>query len=169
VSPSGKVPALIDGDVTVWDSLAIIEYIAERFPEAGLWPADPAERAHARSVSAEMHSGFAALRSECGMNLHRPVRAKALSDNAQADIARIGEIWTDCRQRFAKSGPFLFGAFSAADAMYGPVVHRFRTYAVGVTPLMRAYMEAMMSLPAFQQWTEQGLAETRVIERLEAD
>lgn len=167
VSPSGKVPALIDGDVTVWDSLAIIEYIAERFPEAGLWPADPAERAHARSISAEMHSGFAALRSECGMNLHRPVGAKALSDNAQTDIARIGEIWTDCRQRFAKGGPFLFGAFSAADAMYGPVVHRFRTYAVDVTPLMRAYMEAMMSLPAFQQWTEQGLAETGVIERLE--
>ena len=101
------------------------------------------------------------------MNLHRPVGAKVLSDNARADIARIGEIWTDCRQRFAKGGPFLFGAFSAADAMYGPVVYRFRTYAVDVTPLMRAYMEAMMSLPAFQQWTEQGLAETGVIERLE--
>ncbi|MEH6950305.1 glutathione S-transferase family protein [Nitrobacter sp. NHB1] len=169
VTPAGKVPALIDGDVTVWDSLAIIEYLAERFPEAGLWPANAACRAHARSISAEMHSGFAALRSECGMNLHRPVGAKALSDNAGADIARIQELWTDCRQQYAKAGPFLFGSFSAADAMYGPVVHRFRTYAIVVTPPVWAYMDAMMSLPAFQQWTEQGLAETRVIEKLEAD
>ncbi|MGN6410770.1 MAG: glutathione S-transferase family protein [Nitrobacter sp.] len=169
VTPSGKVPALIDGDVTVWDSLAIIEYLAERFPETGLWPANRADRARARSISAEMHSGFAALRSECGMNLHRPVRAKALSDNAQADIARIQEIWTDCRGRSARAGPFLFGTFTAADAMYGPVVHRFRTYAIAVTPPVRAYMDAMMSFPAFQQWTEQGLAETGVIERLEAD
>lgn len=103
------------------------------------------------------------------MNLHRPVRAKALSDNAQADIARIQEIWTDCRGRSARAGPFLFGTFTAADAMYGPVVHRFRTYAIAVTPAVRAYMDAMMSFPAFQQWTEQGLAETGVIERLEAD
>lgn len=169
VTPSGKVPALIEGDVTVWDSLAIIEYLAERFPETGLWPANRADRARARSISAEMHSGFAALRSECGMNLHRPVRAKALSDNAQADIARIQEIWTDCRGRSARAGPFLFGTFTAADAMYGPVVHRFRTYAIAVTPPVRAYMDAMMSFPAFQQWTEQGLAETGVIERLEAD
>jgi glutathione S-transferase len=169
VTPSGKVPALIDGDVTVWDSLAIIEYLAERFPETGLWPANRADRARARSISAEMHSGFAALRSECGMNLHRPVRAKALSDNAQADIARIQEIWTDCRGRSARAGPFLFGTFTAADAMYGPVVHRFRTYAIAVTPPVQAYMDAMMSFPAFQQWTEQGLAETGVIERLEAD
>jgi glutathione S-transferase len=169
VTPSGKVPALIDGDVTVWDSLAIIEYLAERFPETGLWPANRADRARARSISAEMHSGFAALRSECGMNLHRPVRAKTLSDNAQADIARIQEIWTDCRGRSARAGPFLFGTFTAADAMYGPVVHRFRTYAIAVTPPVRAYMDAMMSFPAFQQWTEQGLAETGVIERLEAD
>jgi glutathione S-transferase len=169
VTPSGKVPALIDGDVTVWDSLAIIEYLAERFPETGLWPANRADRARARSISAEMHSGFAALRSECGMNLHRPVRAKTLSDNAQADIARIQEIWTDCRGRSARAGPFLFGTFTAADAMYGPVVHRFRTYAIAVTPPVQAYMDAMMSFPAFQQWTEQGLAETGVIERLEAD
>ena len=168
ITSAGKVPALIDGDVTIWDSLAIIEYLAERFPEAGLWPVDPASRAHARSVSAEMHSGFAALRNECGMNLHRPIGAKPLSENAKADIARIQELWTDCRQRFAKDGPFLFGPFSAADAMYGPVVHRFRTYAIAVTPPVQAYMDAMMSLPAFREWTDQGLAETLVIERLEA-
>ena len=106
---SGKVPALIDGDVTIWDSLAIIEYAAERFPEARLWPEDRARRAHARSISAEMHSGFMALRNECGMNLHRPVRAVALSADAQANVARIQEIWIECRARYGKAGPFLFG------------------------------------------------------------
>ena len=169
VTRSGKVPALIDGDVTVWDSLAIIEYVAERFPEAGIWPKDSASRAHARSVSAEMHSGFAALRNECGMNLHRPVRAKPLSDSARADIARVQELWSDCRARYGKGGPFLFGAFTGADAMYGPVVHRFRTYAIEVTPAARAYMDAMMAHPAFQQWTREGLAETLTIEKFEAD
>ena len=169
VTRSGKVPALIDGDVTVWDSLAIIEYAAERFPDAHLWPSDAASRAHARSVSAEMHSGFAALRNECGMNLHRPIAAKTLSDNARADVARIQELWTDCRKRYGTAGPFLFGAFTAADAMYAPVVHRFRTYAIDVSPPVRAYMEAMMALPAFAQWTAEGLAETIVIEKFEAD
>ena len=100
---SGKVPALIDGDVTVWDSLPIIEYVAERFPEAGLWPEDRAPRAHARSISAEMHSGFVALRNECGMNLHRPIRAIALSSDARANVARIEEIWTECRERYGKA------------------------------------------------------------------
>jgi glutathione S-transferase len=169
VTRSGKVPALIDGDVTVWDSLAIIEYLAECFPEARLWPADPACRAHARSASAEMHSGFAALRNECGMNLHRPIGATALSDNARADIARIQELWTDCRQRYGKAGSFLFGAFTGADAMYAPVIHRFRTYAIDVTSPVRAYMDTMISLPAFQQWTDEALAETIVIEKFEAD
>jgi glutathione S-transferase len=170
VTRSGKVPALVDGDITVWDSLAIIEYAAERFPEAWLWPQDVAGRAHARSVSAEMHSGFMALRNECGMNLHRPVGAKALSDDAEANIARIQQSWTECRTRYGKSGPYLFGAFSGADAMYAPVVHRFRTYAVeAITPEVRGYMETMMALPAFQQWTREGLAETIVIDRFEAD
>lgn len=168
-SKSGKVPALVDGDVTVWDSLAIIEYLAERFPEAKLWPEDPASRAHARSVSAEMHSGFMALRKECGMNLHRPVAAKPLSADAQANIARIQESWAECRQRYGKMGPYLFGAFSAADAMYAPVVHRFRSFAIEVTPETRAYMDAMMALPAFQEWTEGALAETLVVDRLEQD
>src|SRR5437588_8616604 len=164
---SGKVPALVDGDVTVWDSLAIIEYLAERFPQAGLWPEDRARRAHARSISAEMHSGFAALRNECGMNLHRPVGAIALSVDARADIARVQQIWSECRERYGKMGPFLFGAFGGADAMFAPVVHRFRTYAIAVTPEGRGYMDAMMSLPAFQQWTRAALAETIVIEKFE--
>jgi len=167
VTRSGKVPALVDGDITVWDSLAIIEYAAERFPEARLWPEDRAARAHARSISAEMHSGFMALRNECGMNLHRPVKAIALSPDARANIARIEQIWTECRQRYGKSGPFLFGAFSGADAMFAPVVHRFRTYAIEVAPEAAGYMKTMMALPAFQEWTSAGLAETIVIERFE--
>ena len=166
-SRSGKVPVLVDGDVTVWDSLAIIEYAAERFPEARLWPQDRASRAHARSISAEMHSGFVALRNECGMNLHRPVKPVALSNDAEDNIARVQQIWTECRQRYGKAGPFLFGAFSGADAMYAPVVHRFRTYAIEVAPEVEAYMETMMTLPAFQEWTRAGLAETIVIERFE--
>src|SRR6202166_5410812 len=164
---SGKVPALIDCDVTIWDSLAIIEYAAEKFPEARLWPEDRAHRAHARSISAEMHSGFAALRNECGMNLHRPVGEIALSDDARANIARIQEIWTECCQRHGQAGPFLFGAFGGADAMFAPVVHRFRTYAIEVAPKVRQYMDAMMSLPAFQEWTRAGLAETLVIDKFE--
>jgi glutathione S-transferase len=166
-SRSGKVPILIDGDVTVWDSLAIIEYLAERFPATRLWPEDRAARAHARSIAAEMHSGFAALRNECGMNLHRPVSAVALSADARADIARIKQIWTECRARYGKSGPFLFGAFGAADAMFAPVVHRFRTYAISVAPEVQAYMDTMMALPAFAEWTKAGLAETIVIDRFE--
>ena len=154
------MPALIDGDVTVWDSLAIIEYLAERFPEARLWPDDRAARAHARSISAEMHSGFMALRNECGMNLHRPVGAVALSADAHANVARIQEIWIECRERYGKRGPFLFGRFGAADAMFAPVVHRFRTYAIEVAPEAQAYMDTMMALPAFQEWTRAGLAET---------
>jgi glutathione S-transferase len=167
-SASGKVPVLIDGDVTIWDSLAIIEYLAECFPAARLWPDDRAERAHARAISAEMHSGFVPLRSECGMNLHRPIRALALSPDAEANVARIQEIWIECRERYGERGPFLFGAFGAADAMFAPVVHRFRTYAIPVAAKAQSYMEAIMSLPAFAEWTEAGLAETLVIERLEA-
>ena len=164
---SGKVPILIDGETTVWDSLAIIEYLAERFPDARLWPENRAERAHARSISAEMHSGFRSLRSECGMNLHRPVGAIKLSEDARADITRVQEIWTDCRARYGKRGPFLFGAFGAADAMFAPVVHRFRTYAIAVSLEVKTYMETMMALPAFGEWSEAGLAETLLIEKLE--
>ena len=114
-----------------------------------------------------MHSGFVALRNECGMNLHRPVGAITLSADARADIARIQQIWTECRERYGKSGPFLFGAFGGADAMFAPVVHRFRTYAIAVEPQVRDYMDTMMALPAFQEWTRAGLAETLVIEKFE--
>ena len=166
-SRSGKVPVLVDGDVTIWDSLAIIEYLAEQFPQAGLWPEDRARRAHARSISAEMHSGFMALRNECGMNLHRPVGAVDLSADARANVARIEEIWSECRGRHGAGGPFLFGAFGAVDAMFAPVVHRFRTYAIPVAPQAASYMETMMALPAFAEWTRAGLAEILVIEKFE--
>ena len=166
-TPSGKVPALIDGDITIWDSLAIIEYVAERFPQSRIWPEDRARRAHARSISAEMHSGFAALRNECGMNLHRLVRAVALSADARADVARVEQIWIECRERYGKFGPFLFGAFGGADAMFAPVVHRFRSFAIAVAPEAQAYMDTMMALPAFQQWTSAALAETLIIDRFE--
>lgn len=169
VTRSGKVPALIDGAVTVWDSLAIIEYAAERFPDAKLWPQDVAARAHARSVSAEMHSSFMPLRNECGMNIHRPIRAKPLSEDAQANIARIQQIWTECRALYGAKGPYLFGAFSGADAMFAPVIHRFRTYAIDVTPPARDYMDTMLANPAFQEWTNGALAESWVIERFETD
>ena len=165
---SGKVPALIDGDVTIWDSLSIIEYVAERFPYAWLWPEDRARRAHARSIAAEMHSGFAALRNECGMNLHRPVGAIVLSADARANIARIQQIWIECGERYGKLGPFMFGSFGGADAMFAPVVHRFRTYAIEVAPEARYFVDAMMALPAFQEWTKAGVAETLVIEKFEA-
>ena len=114
-----------------------------------------------------MHSGFAALRNECGMNIHRPVGGKALSDEAQANIARIQQIWTECRERYAQQGPYLFGAFSGADAMYAPVVHRFRIYAIEVRPEVRQYMTTMLANPAFAEWTEAALAETLVIDRFE--
>ena len=169
VTRSCKVPALIDGDVTVWDSLAIIEYAAERFPDARLWPQNVAARAHARSISAEMHSGFMALRNECGMNIHRPIRSKSLSDDAKANIARIQQIWTECRAQHGGQGPYLFGSFSGADAMFAPVVHRFRTYAIDVAPPVRAYMETMLANAAFQEWTSAALAEALVIEKFEVD
>ena len=166
-SPAGKAPVLIDGPITVWDSLAIIEYLAERFPETGLWPSDAAARAHARSVCAEMHSGFMALRNECPMNLHRPVRAVELSADAQANIARIEDIWRDCRARHGAGGPFLFGRFGAADAMFAPVVTRFQTFAVPVAAETRAYMDTMLAMPAFSAWVKDALAENWIIDRVE--
>lgn len=134
-----------------------------------MWPHDRSARAHARSISAEMHSGFMALRNECGMNIHRPVRAKKLSGDAQENIARIQQIWTDCRARYAAAGPYLFGSFSGADAMFAPVVHRFRIYDIRATPPVREYMTTMAANAAFQQWTAEALAETLLIDRFETD
>ena len=168
-SPAGKVPILIDGDVRVWESLAILEYAAEKFPDANLWPADPAARAHARAISTEMHAGFAPLRNECGMNFWRPPGKRALSAEAQANIARVQEIWSDAREPYGAGGPFLFGTFTIADAMYAPVVSRFETYAVDVMPTVKAYMQAMIALPAWQEWRDAALREPWVIPTFEYD
>jgi glutathione S-transferase len=168
-SPAGKVPILLDGAVTVWDSLAIIEYAAEKFPEKGIWPKDISARAHARSISAEMHSGFVPLRSECSMNIHRPIHRKALSADATANAGRLQDIWSECRSKYGQGGPFLFGAFSGADAMYAPIVHRFHTYGVEVKGPAADYMKAMQAHPAFEEWTTAALKETWVIEKFEND
>ena len=132
LSGAGKVPVLIDGDTCVWESLAILEYLAEKFPEAGLWPQDAQARAHARAISAEMHAGFQPLRRQLPMNMRRPVKPQRLEADAETDVQRIEAIWSHCRTRFGQGGgPFLHGAFGAADAMYAPVVSRFHTYGVG--------------------------------------
>ena len=149
-SPAGKVPILIDGEIRVWESLAIIEYLAEKFPAAQLWPSEPAARALARAISTEMHAGFVPLRQQCGMNMWRPPAKRDLSDDAKANIARIQALWTDARTRFGAGGPFLFGRFCAADAMYAPIVSRFETYAIDVGAPVAAYMKAMIALPAWR-------------------
>lgn len=173
-SPAGKVPILIDGAISVWDSLAIIEYLAERFPDKAIWPLDPAARAQARSISAEMHSGFMPLRNECGMNIHRKPEKKQLSADAIANVERISEIWTEClgrrdRGSHAPDGPFLFGAFTAADAMYAPVIHRFATYGVELSGAAAGYMQAMQAAAPFREWTSAALREPWTIARLEQD
>ena len=156
-SPSGKVPCLIDGDVVIWDSLAICEYLAEKFPT--LWPASSKVRAEARSVCAEMHSGFSALRHSMPMEIHASKPFDGRTAEVAADIARIVGIWENCRKRFAQNGPFLFGHFTNADAMFAPVVWRFLTYAIELPPASRAWVEAMCALPAMQEWRAAAVAE----------
>jgi glutathione S-transferase len=168
-SPAGKVPILVDGDVRVWESTAILEYLAEKFPQAGFWPATPQARAHARAIVAEMHAGFLALRRECPMNLWRPVMARALTLDAQTNVERIDAMWAECRARFGQGGPFLFGAFGAADAMYAPVVSRFHTYAVEVGAAAQGYMQAVMALPAWTEWRSAALREPWVLPADELD
>jgi glutathione S-transferase len=143
-SPAGKVPCLIDGDVRVWDSLAILEYLAEKHPQ--LWPADAAERAKARSVSAEMHSGFPNLRHHMSMNVRKRYPDKGRTADVEVEIERIKKIWSEAKK------PFLFGSFGAADAMYAPVVLRFRTYEVDLPAACRAYSDAVLALPALREW-----------------
>lgn len=158
-SPAGKCPVLVDGDVTVWESIAIIEHLAERFPDKGVWPRDLMARAHARSIAAEMHAGFQALRQACPMNLAARFAPKDWSDAVQADVARLEAMWAGARQRFGAGGSFLFGEFSAADAMYAPVVTRLDTYQHVVRPETRAYMDAILRHPAFMNWRMAALAE----------
>jgi glutathione S-transferase len=162
-SPSGKVPCLIDGGTVVWESLAILEHLAERFPDQQLWPADRAARAHARAIAAEMHAGFMALRQACPMDVTRRFAPRERGPEVAADAARIGAIWREARQRFGAGGPFLYGAFSAADAMYAPVATRFWSYGIPLDAVAQAYVDAILALPAFKSWQASALAEPWVI------
>jgi glutathione S-transferase len=168
-SPAGRVPVLIDGDVVIWESLAILEYLADKFPASGLWPGEASTRAHARAVASEMHAGFAPLRRHLPMNMSRPVKPRALDDGAAADVARIDAIWSECRAKFGGGGAFLYGAFGAADAMYAPVVSRLHTYAVEVSPVARSYMNAIMALPALSEWRDAARREAWVLPHDEVD
>ncbi len=168
-SPAAKVPVLVDGDVSIWESLAIGEYLAERFPAAHLWPEDAKARALARAVSAEMHAGFMSLRRAMPMNCRvsyppRPIKDPELA----ADIARIEALWADCRARFGAGGPYLFGRYSLADAMFAPVVTRFTTYQVPVGAGTAAYMKAIHAHPHVAEWLAEARAETERIEKYEA-
>ena len=164
VSPAGCVPVLSDGDVVVWDSLAIAEYVADRFPNAGVWPVDPAARARARSICAEMHSGFPALRANMPMNIGARLPGLGMNRRVQANIDRIVRIWTNARTNFGAEGPMLFGRFSAADAFYAPVVWRFVTHGVELPPVAKAYSEAVRSLPSMQAWVQEALGEQEFVD-----
>jgi glutathione S-transferase len=165
----GLAPVLSDGDVHVWESLAILEYLAEKFPAAGLWPKHSAARAHARAIASEMHAGFVSLRRHLPMNIARPVKFRALNAGAAKDLARIDAIWNECRSKYGSSGPFLFGSFGAADAMFAPVVWRFHTYAVEVSSTALGYMRAMMALPSWNEWRDAARRETWVVAEDEVD
>jgi glutathione S-transferase len=162
VSPAGRVPVLVDGDFAVWDTLAIAEYLHEKFPALGIWPAGTHARARARSLCAEMHAGFAALRNACPMNIEARLpeagaRVWAEQDAVRRDVARIESMWADALA--ASGGPFLFGDFGAADAFYAPVCTRFVTYALPVAAPTRAYLERVLAAPGVQRWIADALAE----------
>jgi glutathione S-transferase len=168
-SPTGKVPVLIDGDRHIWESLAILEYLAESFPKAGLWPADAHARSHARAVATEMHAGFQALRKNCPMNLWLPVKTRPQPQEVMDDVRRIDSLWSECRARFEQDGPFLFGAFGAADAMYAPVASRLHSYGHKVSEVSQRYIDAVLGLPAFVEWRAAGLKEPWIMQGNEPD
>jgi glutathione S-transferase len=158
-SPSGKVPALMDGATNIWDSLAIIEYLADKHPDHAIWPKDRLARAHARCASAEMHSGFQALRNACSMNVTRRFKARDRGEAVAADVARITSLWREARAAHGVGGPFLYGAFSGADGMFVPVATRFHSYSIAVDPVSRAYMDAILGHPAYKAWLAGAVAE----------
>jgi glutathione S-transferase len=164
-SPTGRVPALRDRDIVLWDSLAICEHLAETCPEAGLWPADPVARAVARSVVAEMHSGFFALRNHMPMNLRASHPGAGREPGVDEDIARITSIWEQCRTTHGAGGDLLFGRFTIADAFFAPVVSRFLTYGVAPNGIAGRYMEAVWALPAMTDWAEKARAEPWSVEK----
>lgn len=159
VSPTRKVPVLIDGDLVIVETIAILEYVAEQHPGANLWPVDTRARAMARSVSAEMHAGFTALRTHMPMNIRASYPGKGMGEGVSADIARIEDIWRTCRETYGDGGPFLFGQFTIADAMFAPVVCRLTTYAPPLSDASKEYMAAVQALPAMKDWSDAGRAE----------
>jgi len=158
-SGAGKVPVLIDGDLTVWDSLAIAEYLAEKFPDRGIWPAAAAARAQARSACAEMHSGFGSLRAQMPMNVSARLPGRGWNLAVQRDLDRICALWAGLRARHGADGPYLCGAFSAADAFYAPVVFRLNTYAPPLPDDAQAYLRTMLALPAMREWAAEAARE----------
>ncbi len=165
--PTGKVPALHDGPLVVWESLAICEYLADRYPQRGLWPLDAAARAQARAISHEMHAGFSALRSTHPLNCR--VRGRRYRPDAavEQDVQRINAVWNDCRARYASGGPWLFGPFSIADAMYAPVASRFVTYGVPTHGAACTYVETVLAHPAVREWYRDAAQEVEVLEQFE--
>ena len=166
-SAAGKVPVLVDGALRVWDSLAICELLAERFPERAGWPRDPDARAVARSVSAEMHAGFVSLRTELAFNARESRSGVVPSPAARAEIERVVALWHECRARFGGGGPWLFGAFSPADAMYAPVALRFLTYGISLPAEAAAYADAVRRHPAVEEWIRDARLEREVLEKFE--
>ena len=168
-APTGLAPSLQDGDVRVWESIAILEYLAERFPATCGWPSDASARARARAISAEMHAGFRKLRQALPMNCRRVVPARDWPAEVQADIDRVAAIWTGCLEaQGTDAGSFLFGAFGVADAMFAPVAFRFRTYSVALPPKARAYCGALLALPAMQSWLAGAVAETETMPKYDS-
>lgn len=168
-SPAGKVPALLDGETQVWESLAIIDCLADMRPDLAIWPRDKVAKAMALSISAEMHAGFQALRAACPMNLAWVHAARDRGPKVEADIARICTIWREARSRFGADGPFLFGTFGAADAMFAPVVARFAGYGVSLDPVCAAYAEAVQGTRSYQSWRTAALAEPWIVSEDEVD
>jgi glutathione S-transferase len=160
-SPSGKVPVLLEGNIKIWESLAICEYLSEKFPSLNLWPNDPGAKALARSVSHEMHAGFLDLRKNMPVNCSNRFFRKAVPQEVEEDIRRVLAIWNDCRNCYGSAGDFLFGDFGIADAMYAPVVTRFITYDVEVDPISNSYMNAILDLVPMQEWLDAAKQEGR--------
>ena len=163
-SPAGRVPVLFHGELVVWESLAILEYVAELYPDKHLWPQDRGVRAKARVAANEMHAGFGALRAELPMNIRRKPSAVEYSEAVQGDIDRIVELWTTCRAAHQEDGPFLFGAFSIADAMYAPVVNRLYVYDISLEGMAAEYSQTVLNLPSYQEWKAAAESEPWMIE-----
>lgn len=168
-SSSGKVPALLDGEITVWDSLSICEYVNEEYPDIGCWPKKKDQRALARSVSHEMHSGFFEIRNTLHMNCRKKIKYSSISIELERDIERVCEIWRMCRASCTEPGGYLFGSFSIADAMYAPVVLRFESYGIEVGDIERKYMDVILANPSLESWVAEGINEEEYIEECEVN